>query len=217
MELNAQIRTLLGKKTKGLRKSGFIPAEVFGRGIQNKHLSVQAKEFAKVYKKAGENTIISLIIDSSEKMPAIISETQVDPISRAFISVDFRAVRKDEKINVDIPIEYKGTDMAAKNGYVLVKTIVSIEIETLPQHIPHSFVVDITSLQNPGQSIEIKDIEIPDNVKITIPENTVIATVTEKEKEEAAKVEIPLTEENAEAEVIKTEEGGIAIKEKPKA
>ena len=47
MELNAQIRTLLGKKTKGLRKSGFIPAEVFGRGIQNKHLSVQAKEFAK--------------------------------------------------------------------------------------------------------------------------------------------------------------------------
>ena len=60
MELKIQSRTVFGKKVSRLRNEGLIPAEVFGRGIKNEHVSVSAKEFSKIFKEAGENTVINL-------------------------------------------------------------------------------------------------------------------------------------------------------------
>lgn len=183
MELQTYTRTELGRKAKKIRAQGRIPAELFGSGIENKHLSVPAKEFKKLYDAAGENTVITLVIDEKERVSALISEVQQNGLSQSIIAIDFRAVRRDEKIQVAVPISYAGTDMAAKNGFIIVKILDEIEIEALPQEIPHEFVVDITPLENPGQSIEVKDVAVPKGVKIKIPEDTVIVTVTEKEKE----------------------------------
>ncbi len=195
MELHAHTRTALGKKAEGIRAQGLVPAELFGRGVENKHLSVPAKEFQKLYAAAGENTIITLVIDEKEKIAALISEVQRHRLSQNFIAIDFRAVRKDEKIQVAIPVTYTGTDMAIKNGFIIVKILDEIEIEAFPEDIPHEFVVDITPLENSGQSIEVKDIVIPKGVKIKIPEDTVLVTVTEKEKEEEVVVTPAETEE----------------------
>ncbi len=194
MELNAQTRVILGKKSKRVRAEGFIPSELFGHGTENRHLSVPAKEFKKVYDKAGENTVIMLTIDGKEKQSVLISETQFNSLSNMFMSAAFRAVKKDEKITVSVPVEYTGTDMAVKNGFILMKLVQEIEVETFPNSIPHSFIVDITSLTEPGQSIEIKDITVPKEVRILIAEDTVLAAVTEKEEEEIAPVaEVPST------------------------
>lgn len=184
MELHAHTRTAFGKKAKNIRAQGLVPAELFGRGVENKHLSVPMKEFQKLYAAAGENTIITLVIDEKEKIAALVSEVQRHRLSQNFIAIDFRAVRKDEKIQVAVPVTYTGTDMAIKNGFIIVKILDEIEIEAFPQDIPHEFVVDITPLENSGQSIEVKDIVVPKGVKIKIPEDTVLVTVTEKEKEE---------------------------------
>jgi large subunit ribosomal protein L25 len=202
MELQTYTRTELGRKAKKIRAQGRIPAELFGSGIENKHLSVPAKEFKKLYDAAGENTVITLVIDEKEKVSALISEVQQNGLSQSIIAIDFRAVRRDEKIQVAVPISYAGTDMAAKNGFIIVKILDEIEIEALPQEIPHEFVVDITPLENPGQSIEVKDVAIPKGVKIKIPEDTVIVTVTEKEKEIITEAP-PQEEEPAEGETAK--------------
>lgn len=193
MELHAQTRTELGKKSKSLRKAGRVPAELFGHGIENKHISVPAKEFSKIYADAGENTVLTLVIDEKEKFPVLVSDAQFDSLSQTFMSTAFRAVKKDEKITVTVPIEYTGTDMAAKNGFLLVKVLDEIEIEAFPQDIPHSFVIDITPIDALDKSIEIKDVKIPKGVEITIPKETVLVTVTEKAAEEVT--ETPPEEE----------------------
>jgi len=198
MELYAQAREVLGKKVKSLRNNGFIPAEFYGHGFENKHLSVLEKDFIKIYKEAGENTVLTLVVDG-EKTPVIISHVDEDYLSGKFLSVNLRGIKKDEEIRTHIPIEFTGTDVAAKNGLLLVKVLDEVEIEALPDNIPHQFTIDITPLERVGQSISVKDVVIK-NVKVLSPEETIIAIVKEKEeeKEEPAKTEEPAGEKKEE-------------------
>lgn len=199
MELHATTRTILGKKVGHLRSEGLIPAEIFGHGFENKHISVPAKEFAKTYKTAGENTIITLNIDSKEKIPALITHAAIHHLSGEYLSIDFYHIRKDEKIKTNVPITYTGADAAIKGGFLLIKVLNHIEIEALPDQIPHTFEVDISSLSHPGQNIEVKDIITVGGVKILTPRETVIATVTEKTKEEKIVPQTQPEEKTAEA------------------
>ena len=97
MELQTKARIIFGKKTEKLRKAGIIPAEVFGRGIKNEHVSVSAKEFSKVFKEAGENTVISLVDEKGAKTPAIVSDVSFNHLKNEMLSVDFHHIRLDEK------------------------------------------------------------------------------------------------------------------------
>lgn len=183
MELNATTRMVLGKKTKSLRRERLIPAEIFGHGFDNKHISVPAKEFIKIYNAAGENTVVTLNIDDKEKIPALITHAAIHHLSGEYLSIDFYRVRKDEKIRTHVPIIHTGADIAAKSGFFLIKLLNQVEVEALPDQIPHSFEINISQLTEPGQSIEVNDIAIEKGIKILTPHDTVIVTVAEKTKE----------------------------------
>ncbi len=206
MQLNIKPRTVFGKKTKNLRAEGIIPGEIFGHGFENKHIGVTAKEFAKIYAEAGENTIITLIGEGGEKTPALISGVERDAVKDIILSIDFYHVRKDEKIKAGIPVEYIGEDNAAKAGNLLVKILDEIEVEALPDKLPHSFVVDISSLEMPGQSISIEDLKIEKEVKVLVSYETIVATVTEKQKEEVVAPAPETTAEETPKEEEKKEE-----------
>ena len=184
MELNVKKRTILGKKVKYLRRDDLIPAELFGRHQTNQHLSVSAKEFTKLHQELTEGVPLNIKIESGEKILVLISNIQVDPISRKFLSIDFRAIHKDEKIKTKIAFEFEGEAPAVKEGDILVKVINEVEIEALPQNIPSSLKINLNSLTSVGQSIHIKDIDVPKDVKIFLDPETVITTITERAKEE---------------------------------
>lgn len=186
MELKVQERTIFGKKTRQLRKEGLVPAELFGHGIKNKHFSVSLKDFMKTYKEAGENTVITLIDEQGEKFPALISEVILDHLSGNVITVDFHHVRKGEKIQAKVPIEFIGEAPATKQGLILVKVLGEVEIEALPEHMPHRFEVDLSGLKKEGQGIAIHDLKIEKNIKLLTPSDTIIVTITELAKEEEA-------------------------------
>ncbi len=185
MELNAKNRNVLGKKVKRLRKEGLVPAEIFGHGVENRHVSLDEKSFKDVYKRAGGHTIVQVLTEDGKKIPALISEVQVHPLSREPLSVLIQGVRADEKIEIKVPIEFKGKAPAEKSGLVVVKVLDEIEIEALPDKIPHSFEVELSGLDQAGQSIHVSDLNVPDGVKILQPKDMVIVTITEHEKEEA--------------------------------
>ncbi len=71
MDLKVEKRETLGKKVNSLRGQGLLPAELYGHGVSNLHLAVSAKDFDKVYKEAGENTVINIVVDGTTK-PALI-------------------------------------------------------------------------------------------------------------------------------------------------
>lgn len=184
IELAVTTRTLLGKKTKNLRKEGFISAEIYGQGIGNQHVSIPVKTFNKIYKEAGENTVVTVVTDDGKKIPVFINDVSRNMLTGELLSVDLHAVRMDEKIKAKIPVEFTGVAPALKLGHIIVKVLHEIEVEALPGNMPHRFEIDLSTLENPGQTIQISNIKISKDVKIMIPEDTVVVTVNEKAKEE---------------------------------
>jgi large subunit ribosomal protein L25 len=203
LKLKAETRTLFGKKNKKLRKMGFIPAELYGHNIANKHLSVKEGEFLRVFKKAGENTVVYLQIDDQENVPVLISDVSLNYLTKKVESVDFHQIKMDEKVEVDIPIEFLGEAPAVKKGLILVKVTNVIKISSVPSKIPHSFPIDISNLKEDGDSITVKDIKTNKDIKILVPEDTIIATIT-KQKEEKEEQPMPEKEEKPEESIKET-------------
>lgn len=163
-----------------------IPAELYGHGVSNMHLTVNAGEFKKIWKKVGENTVINLLL-GDEKRTVLIHEVQKDYLSGEPRHIDFYEVRMDEKIKARVPIEFTGEAPAVKNlGGALNKTMSEIEVEALPGDLPHSFSADLSPLAEFNQSIYVKDLKIPEGVRVLVEPQTVIATVTPPQKEEVA-------------------------------
>lgn len=184
MELQANERTVFGKDLKALRKEGHIPAEFYGRGMENRTLAVPRKEFQNLFKQAGENTVITLVM-GEKKQPSLIHDVQYDPISGEIIHVDFYGVRMDEKIKTSVPVEFVGESPAVKEqGGVLAKGVTEIEVEALPGDLPHAFTVDISGLVEIDQSIYVRDIRVSDKVKILLDPETAVLTVTPPAPEE---------------------------------
>src|SRR3989344_5422491 len=134
--------------------------------------------------------------DKGEKIPAIVSDVVFDHIKGAFVSVDFHHVRMNEKIQAKVPIEFTGEAPASKKGLVLIRVLNEIEVEALPDKIPHRFEVNIGNLSDSGQDIFVKDLKTDPAVKILVHADSVIITVAEtrKEKEEIPAPAVPAAE-----------------------
>lgn len=205
MELQIQTRQIFGKKTKNLRQQGLIPAELYGHQTENKHLAVSAKEFQKIFKEAGENTIINLIAEENKIIPTMIHEVQTDPLSDQILNIDFYQIKMSEKIRVPIPFVFIGEAPAVKNfGGILVKTLQEIETEALPADLPHNIQIDLTKLDAIGKSIAVKDIIANDKIKFLSAPETLIATVIEAQVEEIAEEKIPAAETKTETPATET-------------
>lgn len=204
MELKAEKREKFGRAVTALRKAGFLPAELYGRGLQNQHLTLSLKDFKKIYKEAGEHTVVTVVVDG-KKVPTIINDVSFDYLSGEPTHADLYQIRMDEKIQAKVPLEFTGEAPAVKNlGGVLVKTIQEIPVEALPDKIPHSFVVSVDGLVEIGNSIHLSDLAIPADVKALIDLKTVIVTIKAKmtEEQEAALA----AEANPETVKVETEE-----------
>jgi large subunit ribosomal protein L25 len=199
-EINAEIREL-SLKPAAAKAAGLILAEIYGRGFENKHIAVPAKEFGKVFAEAGENTIVDLKV-AGETFPVIIHDYQKNAVSDEFMSIDFFKVKLDEKIIVPIPLEFTGESLAVKEmGGVLVKSMDEIEVEAFPSDLPHSIKIDISAITEMDGSIFVKDLAVSGKYEIKTDPGTVIATVTMTEEEEIevapASVEDVVTEGEA--------------------
>lgn len=184
MDLAVQTREKLGKGVKALRKQGFIPAELYGHGLKNLHLSVGMKEFMKVLKAAGTTSVVTLVVDK-EKHSAIIHDIVRDSLTSEVAHIDFYQVKMDEKIKAKVPLEFKGIAPAIKEkGAVLNKSMTEIEVEAFPQDLPHHLEVDLSTLDDLNKSIYVRDITIPKNVKVLVEMETAIATATPPAPEE---------------------------------
>jgi len=206
MELTVQKRDMLGRGVKALRGQGLIPAELYGRGLENLHLSVPKKEFKKVFKAAGENTIVNVLLDG-KNMPALIQEVTYNFLTDDIESVDLYQVRMDEKLKVGVPLEFVGVAPAVKekNG-LLVKSLQEMEVEALPADLPHDLKVDLSKLVDIGQSIYVKDLAVPANVRFLVSPDTVVATVTAKLTEEEELAMRQAASGGVEAVKVETEE-----------
>lgn len=213
IELKAQKREKFGKSVSVLRSAGLLPAELYGKGLENLHLTLGKNEFKKIYKSAGENTVVTVVVDG-QKFPTIIHDVAHDFLTSEPTHVDLYQVRMDEKIQTKIPLEFIGESLAVKNGVgVLVKTLHELPVESLPGDLPHSIKVDVSALAEVGNGITIKDLLISKAVKVLIDDSNTVVTIKAKmtEEQEAAlqaagnleEVKVESEEKKAEREAAK--------------
>lgn len=187
----AEKRDILGKKNAGLRKKGLVPAVVYGKGSASENITVKVGEFLKLWRSAGEATIVSLEV-GKEKKNVLIHDVSVDPLKDTPIHVDFYVVDMLKMLKVDVPLEFIGESEAVKSGGILVKVHHELEIEALPKDLPHSLIVDISALKTFEDKITVGDLKIPHGVKVVKGlDETVVLVESPRTEEEIKGTETP--------------------------
>ena len=210
LELNSTPRSVIGKQVKALRRSGQVPLIMYGAHLEPLALQAGNKELSRVLRHAGGSRLISVNTGQGAHM-ALAREVQREPISGQILHVDLLAVSMTELITVEVPLVYAGKSPAVKRGEgVLLSGLDSIEIECLPGDLIDDVQVSLESLNEVGDAIHIKDLQVPSTIKIlTDPEEMVVRVtyLAAEEVEPVAAVEAG----EIEPEVItkgKTEEEG---------
>jgi large subunit ribosomal protein L25 len=205
LELAAQERHVIGQKVKGLRAEGLIPAVLYGRGMDSLNIQIPVEVLDTVYQKAGESTLIYVTV-GQETHPTIIAEVSTHPVSGAYIHADFQKVRLDEKVTAEVLLVYVGESDAVKNfNGVLVRNISEVEVEALPQDLPHEIEVDLSVLKNIDEHISISDLKLEKAKIIGHEPDDIIVTVQEPKSQEALDAELaaPTSDVSAVEEVKK--------------
>jgi len=220
--LNTETRKEIGEKINILRKNNYLPAIVYGKEIGSLPIKVKYKDFEETWEESGEGTIISLRIKKGNKRnepvkqyPVLIREVQKNPLTGEFLHIDFYQLPMDKEVEVTIPLVFKGELPAEKEiGGVLIKNIHEVKIKGLPKNLISSIQVNISSLAKIEDSIKIKDLPLPEGIRIIADSEEIVALVGKAEEE---KIEaVPEEVEPKEVEVIsqkKEEEQEIKIEE----
>jgi len=188
--LPVEKREKAGKEfSKKLRKKGFIPAILYGKDIEPLPITVKYSEFEKIYKRVkGETVVFTLdfIKEKDLKKQAILKEIQRDPVTDRFIHLDFQSIEEGRPIEVEVPLEFVGKPVGITKGGILEIMLHELTIECLPREIPDKIVVDISHLDL-GDSLHVRDIKVPEGLKVKDhPEETVATIVVEEASSEEA-------------------------------
>jgi large subunit ribosomal protein L25 len=186
--LKAQSRVAAGKSAaKRLRKTGFVPAVAYGKGLEAVSIAVPPKDVATILRsELGQNTVIELELEG-KKLLTMIREYAVHPVKRELEHVDFIEVKLDRPVDVSVPLLATGKPVGVVAGGVLRVVHRTVPVRCLPDRIPVKLEADATHLEL-GQHIATKDLKLPEGVSVRLaPEQTLNAVVApEKEVEEAA-------------------------------
>ncbi len=219
IELNAQVRSAIGGGLGKLRNEGYIPGVLYGKGQESIALQVPIKDFNKALESAGESTLVYLNMDG-KVFPTIIHDVARDPIKDSILHADFYKVRLDEKIKAMVPVAFEGESPAVKDlGGIFVRNINELEVEALPQDLPHEITIDISGLKAFGDQVLIKDVKLPEKVELTASLDDIVATIQEpiSEEELKASLEAPTTAVEDVEEIKKEKPEEEASAEEPAA
>ncbi len=172
--INAENRTVVGKKVKQLRNEGIVPVTVYGPKIEPISLQVPYRPLEVALMKAGGTNIIDMKVEG-KTLKVLARDVQRNAIKGFILHVDFFAVDADSKITTAVPIQFIGESPAVTSGKgILMAGTSSINVETLPSKLINVVEVDLSTLEKVGDSITVADLNLGDDVTIlSEPEETI--------------------------------------------
>jgi large subunit ribosomal protein L25 len=183
LSLTVEKRTILGNKLENLRAEGKLPAVYYGPKEITTPISISLVEFKKVWKKAGESSVI-ILKDGSTEHEALIHEVDRHPLTGEPRHADFYVIEKGKKVSVAVPIIFAGISPAVKDkGGILVKVHREVEVEAAPRDLPHDLTVDISKLIEMSDVIHARDIVLPAGVELKLNPEEVVASIAEAKEE----------------------------------
>ena len=195
IELRAEKRTIIGKRVKGLRREGIIPALLYGPKTEPVPIQCDERKLQHVLARAGGTNLISLRIgDAGQPKMALAREVQRDSMTNELYHVDFYQVVMTEMVKAEVYIIFTGEPPAVQQKeFMLLQGTDSVEIECLPGDLIHSIEVDLSTLVEIDDAIYVKDLQVPENITILTDGNELVAKVQRlrvAEEEEEVEVEV---------------------------
>lgn len=207
--LSALPRGRVGSGTLSARRllrSGYVPAVLYGHGVTNLILAVEAKALGKMLPRLSSSTLLSLSVGEGDVRRVLVQDVQQHPLTGEPVHVDFHQVQLTEKIKAKVPLRAVGVSPAVKDhGGVFVQSVNEIEVEALPQDLPSEIPVDLAKLATFQDRITVVDLTVPGNVEVHAKPEEVVAVVMPPRTEEELKAELGARAEAAPAAEVKTE------------
>lgn len=186
VRLSAETRTEFGKGfARRARRDGKVPAVVYGHGAEPRHVALIAREFATAIRDGGTNVLLTLSIEGGDQL-AIPKSIQRHPIKGHFEHVDLLAVRRGEKVTVDVPITVTGDIVA---GGLLNQENTTVSVEAEATNIPTEFEVSIDSLQI-GDQVTAGDVTLPEGSTLVTDPEVLLLAIAEAPTAEDLEAEI---------------------------
>ncbi len=173
-----------GKKseTKRFRREGYIPVEIYGKGVENRHAWMSEKDFLSL--PHGETFLVEAQING-EKRVCILKDIQFGWLGDNPIHIDLYDLANVTEIEVEVPIEFTGTPAGVELGGTFEVLMHSLTVKAKPTNLPDKIVIDVSGL-GLGDVLHVRDIQPPEGcIILDSPEETV-AVVAEPEVEEVA-------------------------------
>ncbi|MCD4847717.1 MAG: 50S ribosomal protein L25 [Candidatus Aegiribacteria sp.] len=186
-----------------LRRTGIIPAVVYGRGGSELTVTVNEKEFMDTVGYSTSTGIINLKMGRKSPVTAIVRDVQWDIITDKPVHIDFLRVSADQIVSVPVHIRLESIPVGVTMGGVLEHTLHEIIIKVRAKDIPGSVTVDVGHLEI-GDSVHLSDIVLADTLTLDMDRDLVVASVVAPS---VAKVEVEEEEELLEGEEAAELEG----------
>ena len=209
IELVLSKREILGKKVRHLRRQGVTPVHLFGPTAKSVALQGETEILEKVLKEESKVALISLKIEKEKRAKhVIIREIQRNPLTRQLLHIDFYQVKMTEMVKMEIPVVLVGEAPATKiTGNMLEHELNTISVESLPSKLPAGIELDVSSLEQGGQALRVKDIVPVDGVSILNQPEQVVVKITVPRLRKEDQLESISTEEKAPDEPAAPEKG----------
>lgn len=204
-------RTTLRKGLAGLRREGNVPAVIHDHGKASIHVMGDNVRLLKVYNQAGKHHPVQLKVGGKQHL-ALIKDVDFEPTKHTMRHVVFQAIKQNEKVSAEIPVELEGESPADKLNLLVLKQLDHVEVEALPNNLPDVLNADATKLADVGDSLSVADLIVPSGVTIMTDPTTQIAIVEMPRDQEAeanaAADALAADAEKPEAEDVPAEHGG---------
>ncbi|SHE82366.1 50S ribosomal protein L25 [Caloramator proteoclasticus] len=176
MQIQAKVRQRVSKsENHRLRKSGKLPAVIYGLNRENFNIEIAMEDVFEVLKKDGPHAIVDINVDGKHEN-AMIKDIQRDPIDGKVLHVDFERVEGNKKVHTKVPINYTGEDYLKSRGLLIQKEISYVEVDAPADRIPKNITIDLSSITG-NYKVTLKDVEIAEEIAIDLSENATIAQV----------------------------------------
>jgi large subunit ribosomal protein L25 len=190
--LRAETGRVQGSRpSRRLRRTGRVPAVVYGKDIEPQAIAVDRRDlYGVLHTEAGLNALINLEIEGGENRLTMAKVVERHPVRGEIIHVDFVTISLTEKTRVDVALELRGDPVGVREGGIIETINASVLVEALPTEIPTSIVVDVEEL-GVGDTLRVSDLPTIEGVEYLDDEDEPLITVVLPAAEVAEEAEEP--------------------------
>lgn len=156
-----------------LRRSGRLPAVLYGDGKDAVHIALDTHDFTKAVDHGAR--VIDLELDGTRQR-VLLKELQYDPLGVHLKHADFVRVNPAVAIELRIPLDLRGVPMGLSKGGVLNVPVNTILVRCLPGDLPENIPLDISKLDL-GSSVTAGDLELPQGVECAEDKDRIVVTM----------------------------------------